>query len=275
MTCQKPPAPLPSQQKPDGAPSGSSGLHGGYQVKKVPVVDEFELLRYTQCPLLVPKPLDDEAVEQSAAADATADDVLEWLTREAFDGCIPTLPVVREHANHLFLKRHVGEMTCRTARRLNRMARRLHDLVSFNRVLHPVERYEIDLGLVRVDGMVTILHSKLKPHLPPMVLRLRMRKVTPPLAADVVSIARWLYAARESGFPSCRVYNYSLSGDSVVNQQFEEPLAQRWLTAAALSWRNKYHFPNPGPHCSGCQKACRMLPDLFSRDAGAICLNQH
>ena len=174
--------------------------------------------------------------------------------------------MVRVRADALFAHRYSGDMTLPIARRLIRLSRRLHDLVSFNTVLHPVSPYQLDLGLVRIEGSMAILKSKVKAWLPPRIIRLRAHRVEPPVVPDVVSLARWIYGLRESGFPDCVVYNYALSGETAASQHYSERVAQRWLTTAAVNWRDKQVFPNPGEHCKGCRQPCRGLPEVFSRD---------
>ena len=73
------------------------------------------------------------------------------------------------------------------------------------------------------------------------------------------------HGLRESGFPDCVVYNYSLYSEWASSQHYSERVAQRWLTAAAMAWRNQQVYPNPGDHCRCCQQPCLVPPAMFSR----------
>ena len=231
-------------------------------MQKIHRVNEFALLRFTQCPLFEPG-IDDSQPADIAAVDAAVEDVLAWLTKETFELGLPPLAAVREHAEAFFSRHNASTMTQRAARYLVRASRRLHDLVTFNKIHYPYTAYELDLGEVRVEGNITLISSKTRASLPPRIVRLRRGKIEPPTVPDVVSMARWLYGLRESGYPRIMVHIYSLTSDKVSNQEFQEPLAQRWLTAAAMNWKNSREYPNPGAHCARCSKPCLKNEDLL------------
>jgi hypothetical protein len=224
-------------------------------MQKIHRVDEFELLRFTQCPLRRPGP-DGAREAADAAVDATAESVLKWISWETYERVIPDLPEVREHAGAFFRCRYKQAMTGSIARRLAHMSRRLHDLVWFNSILAPQSKYELDLGLVRIEGSMTVVRSKHRASLPPRVIRLRHDSNDLPRLPDVVSLARWLYTYRESGFPTCAVLNIGTLNEKSRLEHFTESLAQKWLSTAALSWLNKRLYPSPGAHCKGCLEPC-------------------
>ncbi len=232
-------------------------------MKKIEIVNEFDLLRFARCPLYLARIDHARESADSAAVDAAAEDLLRWITWEAEERGVPDLQTVRRRADAFFTARYAGEMTLPIGRRLVRVSRRLHDLVSFNAVLHPVTPYQLDLGLVRIEGSLAILTSKTKASQPPRIIRLRNQTIKHPIIPDIVSVARWLFGQRESGYPRCVVYNYSLSGETVANQQFTEQVAQRWLTAAAMNWLNARVYPSPGDHCQSCQRPCLTLPQMI------------
>ena len=227
------------------------------------IVNEFDLLRFARCPMYQTRVDYGRESADSAAVNAVAEDLLSWLTWEAEERGVPDLPTVRRRADAFFMARYAGEMTLPIGRRLVRLSRRLHDLVSFNTVLQPVAPYELDLGLVRVGGSLAILECKTKASQPPRIIRLRNQTIKHPIIPDIVSMARWLYGLRESGYPRCVVYNYSLSGDTVANQEFSARVAQRWLPAAALNWLNARVYPSPGDQCLSCQRPCLKLPQMM------------
>jgi len=266
-TYRFPPAPKPDAAVPHRTSQNVSVQIEDKNMQRVPAVNEFDLLRFTQCPLFVARPDGIQGPADSAAADAAAEDTFQWITNETFDRGVPELHAVRERADAFFAQRYSGDMTLPIARRLIRLSRRLHDLVFFNEVLHPVSPYQLDLGLVRVKGNLAILRSKTKAARPPRVIRLRPHRVEPPVVPDVVSLARWLYGLRESGFPDCVVYNYALTGNAAASQHYSERVAQRWLTTAAMHWRNKQVYPSTGDHCRDCQQPCLKIPEVFSRDS--------
>lgn len=231
-------------------------------MKKINTVNEWDLLRFIQCPLRVAGP-DSEREAADSAADSAAEDLLKWISWEAQEGDVPSLPVVRTKADAFFRRGYTGTMPDTIARRLIRIARRLHDLVSFNRVLHPTFPYELELGPVRISGSMTILQCKLRPALPTRVIRLQNHKIVTPVIPDVVSLARWLYVQREDCYPKCVVYGYSLSGETTSNQQFTESQAHMWLSSAARNWLDSRLYPSPGAHCKGCLQPCRGLPEMI------------
>jgi hypothetical protein len=232
-------------------------------MQKIHVVNEFELMRLVKCPLYVARLDHSREPADSLAANAAGEDLLRWITRETGESDIPDLPDVRQRADALFRKHYTGAMTLQIAKRPIRMSRRLHDLVFFNDILYPETPYQLDLGPVRIEGSMTVVKSngKGKASMPSRVIRLRNHKIEPPLMPDIVSMARWLYGQRESGYPSCVLYNYSLSGETTVNQQFTERVAQRWLTAAATNWLSSRLYPIPGDHCRDCQQPYRGLSE--------------
>ena len=71
-------------------------------MKKIYKVNEFELLRFTQCPLFE-SGIDERQPVDIAAVDAAAEDVLAWLTKETFEFGLPSLSTVREHAEAFFV----------------------------------------------------------------------------------------------------------------------------------------------------------------------------
>src|ERR1019366_5010944 len=106
-------------------------------MKKLHVVNEFELLRFARCPLYLARTENDREREASAALNRAAEDLLTWIARVAWEGAIPELPVIRERAEGYFRKRFGGTMTLAVAKRLLRISRRLHELVLFNDILQP------------------------------------------------------------------------------------------------------------------------------------------
>lgn len=141
-------------------------------MKKINVVNEFDLLDFARCPLFLAR-IEIREPAEIAAVNAAGDDLLAWITRETFERDIPDLSVVRGRAEAFFRRRYTGPMTFAIAKRLIRMSRRLHDLVFFNDVLCPTGSYQLEFGVARIEGCITIVKSKSKISLPRRIIRLR------------------------------------------------------------------------------------------------------
>ena len=228
-------------------------------MKKRIAVNEFDLMKWVRCPLYLARNGYSQEPADIAAVAAAAEDLLGWITRQAFEYTIPDLHDVRGRADAFFRKYYTGAMTCSVARRLIRISRRLHDLVLLNTVLWPAGSYELDFGEARIEGTLTIIKSNSKLSLPPRIIRLRNHTIKPPIIPDIVSLARWLFGQRESGYPTCVVYNYSLTGDTSSSDTFTESMAQTSLKSAVSNWFGKRIGPIPGSHCGGCQRPCLSL----------------
>ena len=139
------------------------------------------------------------------------------------------------------------------------MSRRLHDLVSFNEILWPTSIYRLDFGVAVIEGDMTVVKAKSRLSLPPRLIRLRSNKIKTPMIPDIVSLARWLFGLRESGFLSCVVHNYGLTGETSSSEEFTEQRAQTWLAAAIQNWVTSKVYPSPGDHCKDCRRPCLSL----------------
>lgn len=228
-------------------------------MKKRIVVNEFDLMRWVRCPLYLARNGYTQEPADIAAVSAAAEDLLRWITRQAFEYTIPDLNDVRGRADAFFRKYYTGTMTLSVARRLIRISRRLHELVLLNDVLWPAGSYELDFGDARIEGTVTVVKSNSKLSLPPRIIRLRNHTIKPPVIPDIVSLARWLFGQRESGYSTCVVYNYSLTGDTTSSDTFTESSAQTMLNSAVNNWIGNRLYPIPGNHCWGCQQPCLSL----------------
>jgi hypothetical protein len=228
-------------------------------MKKINVVNEFDLLNFARCPLYLARNDHSPEPADTVAVNAAADDLLHWITWETFEHNVPDLSEVRGRADAFFRRQYNGPMTSPLARRLVRISRRLHDLVFFNDVLYPSSSYQLDFGVAQIEGTATVVKSKSKISLPPRIIRLRNHAIKPLIIPDLVSVARWLYGFRESGYPRCVVGNYSLAGDTTSSQDFSEAAAQKWLATAVQNWVEKKVYPSLGHHCKGCQKPCLSL----------------
>jgi hypothetical protein len=144
-------------------------------------------------------------------------------------------------------------MTMPVAKRILRISRRLHELVLRNDILQSQGQYRLDPGLVQIEGSVTVVKSRARAFPAGSIIRLRHDKIDAPIMPDIVGFSRWLYGKRESGFPSCVLYNYSLTSDTTFTQVFTEE------GAAARNWLDSRAYPNPGEHCKTCLRPCQGL----------------
>jgi hypothetical protein len=210
------------------------------------IIDEQRLLDYTRCPLRAGPGVQEPVIER------VAESLVQQLSLLAYEGSLPRLSHVRERAEALF--KAAGEPVADHSRQLIRLCRRAHDLFTFNAVLHPETLYHLDIGTVVVEGSLTVLRAANRTEA--RVLRLRPRGAASPFAPDVVSMSRWLYGFKESGYPSCAVYNYGILYDLALRETFSEAQVQRWLIAATTSYTQRRAFPVPGTHCKGCARPC-------------------
>jgi len=214
-------------------------------------IDERSLLEFTRCPL---REAATEECCHPGRLDQVAEDLVQFATARAYDGAVPSLPAMREHAEGLY-KALVGSPDLAYSRNLVRLCRRVHDLLVIHDVLHPQAPYRLDLGHATIEGNVAILRERRRASAA-KVLRLRPRGSPVVFAPDALSLSRWLYTLRESGYDSCVVYNYWILNDVAVRESFSDSLAQHWLLAATAGYTQHRMFPSPGAHCKGCSRPC-------------------
>ena len=212
-------------------------------------IHERRLLDFTCCPLRVGGGTQDSPIER------VADGLVQQVSALAYEGNLPSLSAVRERAEALFLTAE-GFPDSLYARQLIRLSRRIHDLFTLNSVLHPESIYQLDIGGVTIEGSVTVLRAPKRAN-EARVLRLRLRDVRFPLVPDAISLSRWLYGAKESGYPDCAVYNYGILHDNAARETFSESQVQKWLLAITGSFTQRRAFPVPGSHCKGCTRPCQ------------------
>ena len=214
-------------------------------------INEWSLLEFTRCPLR-----EAAADERSrpGVIEHAAEDLVRFATLQAYEGSVPSLPVMRERAETLY-KTMAGSPDLVYSRNLIRLCRRMHDLLLVHDVLHPQSPYRLDLGHAAIDGEAAMLRVRSRGSVA-KVLRLRPRGSPAVLAPDVVSLSRWLYTMRESGYPDCAVYNYWILNDIAVKENFSESVAQNWLLSATTAYTQHRMFPSPGAHCKGCSRPC-------------------
>ena len=214
-------------------------------------INEQSLLEFTRCPLR------EAAVDESSrpcVIEHVAEDLVRFATLQAYEGSVPSLPAMRERAEMLY-KTVAGSPDLVHSRNLIRLCRRIHDLLTVHDVLHPQSPYRLELGHASIDGDAAMLRVRSRGSVA-KVLRLRPRGSPAVFAPDVVSLSRWLYTTRESGYPACVVYNYWILNDIAIKENFSESVAQNWLSSATTAYTQHRIFPSPGAHCKGCSRPC-------------------
>ena len=235
------------------------------------ILNEFELLEYSLCPLRV-----NGAPLAKHEYGARLTNVMSSLLLQAFNGSAPTrheiiagLDTVREFSK-LNARRPKDPHTGVAYEARLRVAKALLRILENWRVIQPVTKYRLKIDRFQVDGEYALLQGvnrNLKVATWPTILQLRSSDIafvrTQPanvnmlVPPNLVTYARVAHFMSSKEYPQARVLNLHIPSGDTWHFGFTEATARGGLEAAVRGRTSQSFYPALGAHCASCSsKEC-------------------
>lgn len=213
------------------------------------VIEEFDLLEYTCCPMR----LKGGVSYATDPTEAMVMDLASSMLMASFCGEKISLRQVRKQLDELNQQRAkpLPHM------RIVRMSARLHELISRYRILQPVTPYQLHLGDVVIAGQYAVV-QRVETKNEAAVLRIRNFNDELHSRPDIINYARWAHLVLyEMDFRRYLVVNWHLLKNFQWLEEYNEKTVRKAITTASRNFVGQSFYPAPGSHCRNClTKAC-------------------